>query len=122
MYWFVCVTITQWISNKFQSDFPDTITNSPMQPIDIGTSWGSISLTIYYTLWGLGNIIVDVCSDSMIKYSNEIRVILCFTGFILYLCCHYFYDYNLRMLVVCLGLVGIQYDWTYIYKMEKKIK
>jgi len=30
-----------------------------MQPIDIGVAWGSLALTIYYTLWGLGNFVVE---------------------------------------------------------------
>lgn len=120
-YWFVCVTITQWISDKFQADYPDLITNSPMQPIDIGVAWGSISLAIFYTLWGIGFVIVEPFEKYLVPWSNFIRVVCCGFGSLMYALCYYYYYRSLRIMVLCLGLLGISYDWVFIYKMEDLI-
>jgi len=50
-------------------DYPNLISNSQMQAVDVGTSWGAMGLTIFYTLWGLGSIIIHPFSQKLMPYS-----------------------------------------------------
>lgn len=41
-----------------------------MRPIDVGVAWGSVGLTIFYTIWGLGNLILEPFKHTLIFYSG----------------------------------------------------
>lgn len=122
IYWFVAVNLTQWVSHKFMMDYPDIVTNSPMQAIDIGTAWGSITLTIFYTLWGTIDIIIQPIQKRLYKHSRFISRIINFFGFLVYGFCYYFYDKNIRLLIILLGLNGLCYDWLLHRKIVKKLR
>lgn len=122
IYWFVAVNITQWVSHKFMLDYPDIVTNSPMQAIDIGTAWGSIALTIFYTLWGTIDIIIQPIQKRLYKHSRLFSRIQNFFGFLVYGYCYYIYDQNIRMLIIFLGFNGLCYDWLLHRKIVKRLR
>ena len=122
IYWFVAVNLTQWVSQKFMIDYPGIVSNSPMQAIDVGTAWGSISLTIFYTLWGLTDIITQPIKKKLYKHSKLISRLLNFFGFAVYAFCYYIYDKNIRLFIIFLGLNGLCYDWLLYRKIIKKLR
>ena len=121
IYWFVCVTITQWVSNKFMRDYPNSISNSAIQAVDVGTAWGSIGLTLFYTLWGLGHIITNPFRKVLMKYSKVISRFLNLYGAVMYFMSYYFYHKNIKILVLCLGFCGVSFDWVLVQKITEKV-
>lgn len=100
------------------NDYPDSISNSAIQPIDIGTSWGSIGLTIFYSLWGVGDLVNAFFKHKLVKYTKLISTLLYLLGFAFYLISYYLYNRRVKYLIVFLGLTGISYDWVLAEKIE----
>ena len=99
------------------NDYPDTISNSAIQAVDVGTAWGSIGLTTFYALWGLGHLIVHPNKDSLMKYSHGFSRITNFISSIIYLGCYIMYIIDLKIIVLLLGISGITFDWILYEKV-----
>jgi hypothetical protein len=121
IYWCIAVNLTQWISNKFMDDYPNIVENSQMQPIDVGTSWGSIPLSIFYSLWGLQHIIAFPLKEQLRKFSNTITRMLNLFGSLIYFLCFFLYDDDIKYLIVLLGLGGISYDLLLTDKIKNSL-
>lgn len=121
LYWLVAVSLTQWISNKFMSDYPEILSNSSMQAIDIGTAWGSIGLTIFYGLWGLNRMIIYPRKKQLMPYSRRISRWINLFGFALFALCYYVYATDVRYIIIILGISGLCYDWLLCEKIRKRL-
>ncbi len=87
----------------------------------MGTAWGAIGLTIFYTLWGLGNIIIYPFSTSLLHWSRMISRILNVYGFLIYFFCFYIYNQNMKGLLLGLGFAGLAYDWLLVEKLKDRL-
>jgi len=121
IYWCIAVNLTQWISNKFVDDYPNTIDKSSMQAIDVGTAWGSIPLSIFYCLWGMQHLITFPLKKRLIKHSAVITRVLNLFGGMIYAVCYFSYEKNVKYLIVLLGLGGISFDLLLVEKIRDNL-
>ena len=121
LFQFICVSLTPWISDKFMWDYPEMVLNSYMQSVDVGTSWGSISLTIFYLLWGITHVIVHPILARVLDYSRAVSRIINLFGFLLYLVCFLLYNQNVVVLVVLQGFGGLCNDWLIYEKIRQEL-
>lgn len=118
----VAVSLTQWASNKFMIDFPELISNSPMQPIDVGTAWGSIGLTIFYACWGMTRIVVFPFRKQLIAHSRKFSRIQYLYGTLIYMLSMIFYEYDIRVMVLVWGFSGLCFDALISHKIKKRLR
>jgi hypothetical protein len=118
----VAVSLTQWASNKFLIDFPDVLSNSPMQAIDVGTAWGSIGLAIFYACWGLTRIVIFPFRKMLIAHSRKFSRWQYLYGVLMYGMSAVFYNYDIRTMIIVWGLSGLAYDALITHKIKKRLR
>lgn len=123
IYWFVATNLTQFVSNKFMADYPYVISNSAIQAVDVGTSWGAVSLTMFYTQWGMMHVLVYPFLRRLFKYAKHVCRLLNLLGFFIYTSCYLIYfNKDVRYFVVLQGLSGLTYDWLLYEKIKLKVR
>lgn len=118
----VAVSLTQWASNKFMNDYSNSLSNSPMQTIDVGTAWGSIGLTIYYACWGLSRLIIYPFKKQLIAYSRKFSRWQYLFGTLVYGISTYFYEYDIRVMILVWGISGLSFDALIFHKIKKRLR
>lgn len=110
LYFNVILTLTQWVSNVFGARYSRLFLNNSMQILDIGTSWGSISLTIYYCLNAIQLILIRNFPKALKKCSNVTsRASVVIGGGCLVLT-YLLYEQDIKYVMLLLGLSGLGHD------------
>ena len=110
IYYSVTLSLTQWVSNLFSSNYSYSLANSPMQILDIGTSWGSLALTVYFCI----NSVQILLSYNFANYFRKIEKWTTrganFIGGIMLLLAYYYYNGDIKIVMLFFGLSGLGHD------------
>lgn len=118
----VAVSLTQWASNKFLIDYPNVLSNSAMQTLDVGTAWGAMGLTIFYSCWGLTRIVVFPFRKQLIAYSRKFSRWQYLYGVAVYILSTIFYEYDIRVMIIVWGFSGLCFDALISHKIKKRLR
>lgn len=118
----VAVSLTQWASNKFLDDYPNVLSNSAMQTLDVGTAWGAIALTIFYACWGLTRIVIFPFRKSLIAYSRKFSRWQYIYGAGVYIACTIWYEADIRIMILIWGFSGLCFDALISHKIKKRLR
>lgn len=110
LYFNVILTLTQWVGDLFTMRYSRLFLNNSMQILDIGTSWGSITLTIYYCLNGIQMILIRNFPKELKKFSNFTSRVSVLVGGGCLVLTYLLYEKDIKYVMLLLGLTGFGHD------------
>jgi hypothetical protein len=110
LYYCVVLTLTQWVSDAFTDRFSHSFLNNSMQVLDVGTSWGSVSLSIYFCINAVQTIISRMWGGRVAGRSRVLSGCFAVVGGATLLGTYVLYDQDIKVMVLLLGLSALGHD------------